>query len=226
VTATLNGVSKSAPVTITGSALAGWWKLDETTGAVAADSSGNGHHGVLIGSPVWSSGVAVGALQLNSASYVQVPDSPLLRGGGHSISFGGWYYQNPAAMGYLLGKTAYMLFVYQGAQHYFIINMVTGGMSRNLWAAVPGGIDKHENTWVHVFATYDGSAIRAYVNGEEVGSAAAEGDLFINTDALTIGDYGGYGGWTKFGGRIDDVRVYRRALSAQEVRLLYLRPGN
>jgi hypothetical protein len=206
--------------------LAGWWKLDETGGRIAADSSGNGTHGGLVGNPVWTSGVAVGALQLNGSSYVQVPDSPLLRVEGRSISFGAWYYQNSAATGYLLGKSAYMLFIHQGAQHYLVANITTGGVTRSLWASVPGGISQYENMWVHVFVTYDGAAIRTYVNGEEIASLPAEGDILGNSDPFAIGDYGGYGSWIKFGGKIDDVRIYRRALGPAEVRKLYLTPGN
>jgi hypothetical protein len=226
VTATLGGVTKSAFLTVIGNALAGWWKLDETGGRVAADGSGNGNHGSFVGNPVWTSGVAVGALQLNSSSYVQVPDSPLLRVEGRGISFGAWYYQNSTATGYLLGKAAYILFVHQGAQHFLVANLTTGGVTRSLWASVPGGISPLENTWVHVFVTYDGAAIRAYVNGEQVASSPADGDLLSNADPFAIGDYGGYGSWIKFGGKIDDVRIYRRALSTAEVRKLYLTPGN
>jgi hypothetical protein len=213
-------------LTITANSLVGWWKLDETTGRVAADASGNGNYGNLVGNPVWTSGVAIGALQLNSSSYVQVPDSPLLRVEGAGISFGAWYYQNSAASGYLLGKTAYMLYIHQGAQHYLVVNMTTGGVTRSLWASVPGGIARYENTWVHVFITYDGAAIRVYVNGDQVASLPADGDILANADPFAIGDYGGYGSWIKFGGKVDDVRIYRRALSAAEVRALYLSPGN
>ena len=44
--------------------LLGHWKLDETSGTMAADSSGNGHTGQLEGTPVptWSSGQIEGAL--------------------------------------------------------------------------------------------------------------------------------------------------------------------
>jgi hypothetical protein len=226
VTATLNGVSRSALLTVSGNDLVGWWKLDETNDRVAADASGYGNHGTLVGNPVWTSGVAFGALQLNSVSYVQVPDSPQLRTEGRGISFGAWYYQNSAATGYLLGKTAYMLFIHQGAQHYLVANMTTGGVTRSLWASAPGGISQYENTWVHVFVVYDGTAIRAYINGEQVASLPADGDILGNADPLAIGDYGGYGSWFKFGGKIDDVRIYRRALSPAEVRTLYLAPGN
>jgi hypothetical protein len=218
-------VSKSAFLTLTGSTLAGWWKLDETSGSVAADASGNGNHGALVGNPSWTSGVSVGALQLNSSSYVRILDSTALRGGGQAISFGAWYYQNPTAIGYLLGKSAYTLFVYQGVQHFFVINMVTGGSPRSIMASVPGGIANYENTWVHVFVTYDGATIRVYVNGEEIAATAATGDVLSTADEFAIGDYGGYGTWSKFNGKIDDVRVYRRALSVSEVRTLYLTPG-
>ena len=39
-----------------GSDLVGWWKLDETTGTVAADSSGNGRNGTVTGAASWNGG--------------------------------------------------------------------------------------------------------------------------------------------------------------------------
>src|SRR6185503_13098498 len=36
--------------------LVGWWKLDETEGTLASDSSGNGHNGTLLAGPTWTTG--------------------------------------------------------------------------------------------------------------------------------------------------------------------------
>jgi hypothetical protein len=48
--------------------LVGWWKLDETSGTVAADSSGNGNNGTVNGTATWVAGTINGALQFDGSS--------------------------------------------------------------------------------------------------------------------------------------------------------------
>ena len=47
--------------------LVGWWKFDETSGTIAADSSGNGNNGTVINDPNWISGKINGAVELDGA---------------------------------------------------------------------------------------------------------------------------------------------------------------
>jgi hypothetical protein len=71
------------------------------------------------------------------------------------------------------------------------------------------------NTWSHVAATYDGAQMRLYVNGDEVANRAQTGAISTSTDNLIIGANSSSGfHWL---GRIDEVRIYRRALSAVEI---------
>jgi hypothetical protein len=71
------------------------------------------------------------------------------------------------------------------------------------------------NAWTHLAATYDGSTLRLYVNGVAVGSKAMTGSLIKSTGGLRIGGNTVWGEWFK--GRLDDVRVYNRSLSASEI---------
>ena len=71
------------------------------------------------------------------------------------------------------------------------------------------------NTWTHLAATYDGANLRLYVNGTQVSSRAVIGSLVNSTGALRIGGNSIWSEW--FHGRIDEVRVYRRTLSATEI---------
>ncbi|HZL92980.1 MAG TPA: LamG-like jellyroll fold domain-containing protein, partial [Vicinamibacterales bacterium] len=71
------------------------------------------------------------------------------------------------------------------------------------------------NTWTHLASTYDGSALRLYVNGTEVGSVAVTGTITTSTLPLRIGGNAVWGEY--FAGRIDEVRIYNRALSAAEI---------
>jgi hypothetical protein len=56
----LTDLSKGADPT-----LVGWWKLDESEGTVAADSSGNGNDDTLHGDPQWITGQINGALEFD-----------------------------------------------------------------------------------------------------------------------------------------------------------------
>jgi hypothetical protein len=70
------------------------------------------------------------------------------------------------------------------------------------------------NTWTHLAATFDGVMVRLYVNGVQVASQAQTRRLVPTTGTLQIGadSYGEF-----FAGRIDEVRVYNRALTPAEL---------
>ncbi|MCP4257386.1 MAG: LamG domain-containing protein [Planctomycetes bacterium] len=63
-------------IPITDPNLVAWWKLDnEGFGVAAVDSSGYDHHGTLVGDPQWVAGYDGGALELDgSGDYVTIPD--------------------------------------------------------------------------------------------------------------------------------------------------------
>ena len=71
------------------------------------------------------------------------------------------------------------------------------------------------NTWSHLTMTWASSTLRLYVNGTQVSSRAAAGSLTTGTGPLRIGGNSFSSQW--FSGRIDELRVYRRALSASEI---------
>ncbi len=71
------------------------------------------------------------------------------------------------------------------------------------------------NAWTHLAATYDGSRLRLYVNGVQASSRALAGSTLRSTGALRIGGNNVWEEWFK--GRIDEVRVYNRALSSSEI---------
>ncbi len=77
------------------------------------------------------------------------------------------------------------------------------------------------NTWTHVAATFDGTTKRLYIDGQEVASGAAtlgtpdEAALTIGTSG-TCADSG-----QEFRGLIDEVEIYDRALTRDEVRAVY-----
>ena len=79
--------------------------------------------------------------------------------------------------------------------------------------------DLTTDTWIHATVTYDGSQMKIYNNGVEVGSLAKTGTL--STDITVNANIGrnpnGYG---TFDGALDDVRIYNRALTVEEIQTL------
>ncbi len=84
-------------------------------------------------------------------------------------------------------------------------------------------------SWSHLCASFDdtSNAVAVYVNGNVATTSSSLRDLSNTptTYPLRIGDWSGYGlgvpGSTNFNGSIDDVRIYNRALSADEVQQIY-----
>lgn len=80
--------------------------------------------------------------------------------------------------------------------------------------------------WSHIAGTYDGSTVKLYVNGQQVDSQPASGVIGYpsTNNAICIGTEAGSGNCLnqkRYTGKIDDVRIYGRALSANEIKTQY-----
>ena len=73
-----------------------------------------------------------------------------------------------------------------------------------------------DGTWHHCSATFDGTFMRVYLDGREIGSLRRPGSISLQRDVPAfIGSSGGVGEY--FQGLLDDVRIYDEALSAEQV---------
>ena len=108
--------------------------------------------------------------------------------------------------------------VYKGDDNYYLVATSTlgsdsdggrhlRGQRQPLWVR----LRLPANVWTHLAATYDGATLRLFVNGAQVASKAQTGLLATSTSPLQIGGDSLYGQFST--GRIDEVRVYRAALS-------------
>lgn len=97
-------------------------------------------------------------------------------------------------------------------------NVLFYGIARDYTPATTNAI----NTWFHVVLTYNGTTLRLYKNGSELGSGAT---LALNTATSTdmvLGEQsGGFAGDGPLNGYLDEVVWWDRALSAAEVTELY-----
>ncbi len=77
------------------------------------------------------------------------------------------------------------------------------------------GLGLQVDTWYHLAAVNSGGSLTLYVNGAAVALTGTTSPVYINTDPVRLGsDFSG----SYFTGRMDEVRVWNRALSEQEVR--------
>ena len=93
---------------------------------------------------------------------------------------------------------------------HFILN--AGGARSNLDS--PGSAFDVKK-WYHVAATYDGAMRRVYINGGEVATGALSGKLVPNNSYLGLGFREASTHYWK--GMLDDMAVFKRALSEEEV---------
>ena len=79
--------------------------------------------------------------------------------------------------------------------------------------------DFHDNQWHHVYLTYDGSSMKLYVDAEPKDSHPVSGTI-DSTATLNIGQHNSavYDGTSKaFKGQLDDLQIYNKALTADEI---------
>ena len=85
----------------------------------------------------------------------------------------------------------------------------------------PVGDDLNAGKWVHLAGVYDGTTWRLYRNGVQVASQAdAQGAVLVDDGDWAIGSTGS--GWAdNFAGAVDEVAIYRKALTAAQAKAHY-----
>jgi len=207
--------------------LVGWWKLDETSGTIAHDSSGNGHDGILMGTPQWVPGQIGGALELDGVDdYVETIGYKGIIGN-QARTVTAWI--KTSGVGGRLAIISWGDKDNNGGKAWTLA--LDGG---NLRVEVWGGYTRattnlEDGNWHHVAAVLanDGSPnlseVQFFVDGN-ADTISAPGDRSINTESecdLTIGSQIAVNQLTNkhrfFPGLLDDVQLYNRALTGEEI---------
>ncbi|PSQ45202.1 hypothetical protein BRD17_02035, partial [Halobacteriales archaeon SW_7_68_16] len=84
--------------------------------------------------------------------------------------------------------------------------------------------DVPQDEWVHLVGTYDGSTLQYYVDGSRVASTTADIEFDDDDSVLVVGDRSDISR-ARIDATLDDVRVYNRSLSGDEVGTLYDETG-
>jgi Concanavalin A-like lectin/glucanases superfamily/Cadherin-like domain/Bacterial Ig domain len=198
--------------------------FDEDSGLTAIDGSGGGRDGAIQGA-LRVPGHSGNALQFDGVDdWVTVPGSDAL-GLTAALTLTAWVNPTVAPGGWntIIMKErgvedfAYALYANDGAP-------VPGGNAApaayinagGSHTSTPGTAVLAAQTWTHLAATFDGATLRLYVNGILASSRARTGPVAGSTGALRIGGNSAWPG-EFFAGLIDDVRIYDRALTADEI---------
>ncbi len=198
--------------------LVGWWTFAETSGTVVRDASGHGHYGELVGAGFTMERAGVpGRVGRALAFDGRTTCIKVAHSGDfelNALSIQAWIRPEGAQ---------------DGDAQIFSRNRCYGlGVCGNHWfkwyfwdrdALLPWNFAT--GRWYHLVATFDGAQRECWIDGVKIGSLASNppparaGEVMIGTLAGRDNCF--------FHGAIDDLRVYDRALSSDEIRALYLR---
>lgn len=218
--------------------LQGWWKFDEGTGSTVADSSGNGYTGTFNYSgtqPVWVSYLncvqnfdpATSCLDFEqdggSTSFIDVGDQPNLAITG-PVTVSAWLsWSSSQSCRGVAGRwdpgTTYILYIDCTNPDQVAFTVNDGATSYNVLSSIPLA----EGVFHMFTGVYDGANVILYVDGGE--TEVVVGDAFsgtLNSAAapVRIDNFGDSGGFNYLK-NMDDVRIYDRGLTQQDVDDLY-----
>lgn len=208
--------------------LVGHWKLDETSGTTAVDSSDSGIDGTYTNGPL----LGVTGARGHAADFDGVNDHVTISGGSdfnitQSVTVSCWAKSNSPTWsgdGCLVSKRdQFYLHPNVGATTIYMGADVVGSGDKT--ASVNMGAIGSIQQWRHYVGVYDyeNAEVRLYVDGVLRATTSVTSGTLLQSDtgALTIGWDDGITGTRYFDGQIDDVRLYDKALSEAEIAELY-----
>ena len=224
----------SAPRTVTvsnGAVIAGLiaaYAFDEGTGRTPVDSSPLGNRGTLMGGASWAPGRYGTALALNATGFAEAVDLSALTPG-TSATFEAWVYLTspPDGLASIINKWS------QSADDEYLFGVALNRRLHFAWkttgATTWGNTSYNETTadagqlavgvWTHVAVVRAGATLTFYINGDVVATAPVmDANPFRDgRNTLRIGGQGRGAVSPYFPGFIDDVRIYNRALTQEDI---------
>jgi uncharacterized caspase-like protein len=210
------------------SSLLAWYKFDEKEGKAAADSSGNGRDGSLVGGGDWVPGKIGNALALSGLrQYLRLPAG--ITSGMKEFTVAFWiklarHDTWARAFDFGTDNKAYIFFSThtdsQGLR--FAITKGSGQAEQKIdtQKAIPSG------KWTHVAVTLAGNLAVLYLDGKEVKRIDS-----VKIDPTSIQSTNNFLGRSQYSndpylnGALDDFRIYGKALNAQEIAAICAEAG-
>ncbi len=199
--------------------LVGWWRFDEGSGGIAYDRSGNENNGTLNGNPQWVARKTGGALAFDGKDdYVDCSNDASLDIT-DKVTIAVWVKTNDA------GNRQYNPYITKGDHSYAIKHHISNSIEFCIfdrdWHIVHFPVDgSFNNVWHHLAGTYDGTNLKLYIDGTLEVTTAYTGSIANSVFSVNIGrntqETGRF-----YKGAIDDVRIYNRALTQDEIAAIY-----
>ena len=204
----------------------GMWLLDEGSGNVAKDSSGNNNDGKFVEDPKWVDGKFGKALEFDgTASYVDCgKDESLNIETGGSVTMCAWVNSKVGSTGAWQAIMAKR----DGASYSYGINLMMGAFQ--VYTSGASGIagfayNLPKNEWVFVCGTMSKGPTELYINGELFGTGGSGGGVSaIAENPLTIAESFrakvAFGNAEIFNGIIDEVAVFNVVLTTDDIKTI------
>jgi len=185
------------------------WHFDENEGTSALDTSGNNNHGMIHGA-TWTTGKLGFALNFDGSNdYVEVPDSDSLDIT-EQVTFVAWI--KPDSLppwSAIVEKDNSFIF---GTKNDELVWYLFHDYQTS------SGLDLVTGVWQHVAITFDGSNLRFYKNGTSYTTTDWTHSISSSNNGVRIGT----DRWNEFfDGILDEVYIYNRALSTEEIMAHY-----
>ncbi|MGF6963201.1 hypothetical protein OKW43_000206 [Paraburkholderia sp. WC7.3g] len=199
-------------------------KFDETSGASAADATGNGHAGALVGGATHVAGRVGNAVSLDGSSgYVSLPNSVVADLSDFTIA--AWVFWNGGnawarIFDFGAGTGRYLFLTPKNSTGVMRFAITTNGghgeRGINANVALPTG------QWAHVAVTLSGTVATLYLNGTVIGGAndVVFAPWRVGPTAQNWIGRSQYAADPYFNGSIDEFRIYRCAMSADQITAL------
>ncbi len=197
--------------------LIGWWTFDQEGAALAEDASGHDNTGTVNGDPTWVTGVLGSALDFDGIDDYVGTDRSLLNDL-PQFTMACWisvanYTTNRTG---LVGQNDCLEFGFNNSGD---LRCWSAGVGGNVSFRYPHAYP----SWHHVAVVGRANGLFLYIDGQQVAgpSGPPKGNYGTSTYKVNIGGGGIYdptGNWLR--GQMDDVRIYNRALTAEEIKAL------
>ena len=209
------------------SGLAAYWKLDEYPGSGVAKDSAGPADGAVVGAsfvgPPPASKIGNAASFNGSGNYLGVTSTGNIPINNSPYAISAWFKPVSAGVGGIIGWGAFG-FGDQANALRLAADVCSGswGLINYWWGpdlkyCPPAGTNWSTN-WHHVVAQFDGTTRSIYLDGGLVASDSPTGHSVPNASNFRIGSTNG---GEYFNGSLDEIGIWNRALSAQEISNLY-----
>lgn len=207
-----------------GTGITGYWRMDETSGVVVGDSSGNDRHGTVNRGFTPAIGKNGGAYSFENTlgQYVTLPEATLTSSANiDNLTIQGWFYWKSGITlmrdfgwgpsdplgGWALGINIGGRLQFDAGERRFSTGVSVAGL---------------QNAWHHYAMVKSGGTVRYYIDGEQVFTASGVGNtkpvqspwyVMKNGRHVSGNDAVDY-----TSGFVDDIRIYNRALAEAEIK--------